>query len=117
MDKRTHGRLQDMRDYARKAISVLGERTHDEFEREEIINLAVTRCIEIVGEAASHIDVSIRSELPEIEWKQIIGTRVVLAHAYMRITLETLYGIVKNDLPKLIEQLDKILENEHDYDT
>ncbi len=108
MDKVTNSRLLDMKEYAEKAIMLLGNLSYDEFAQDIRTNLAVTRCIEIMGEAASHVPETEKAEIPEIAWKEIIGIRVVLAHAYMRITLRTIYDIVRSELPALINQIEKV---------
>lgn len=45
---------------------------------------AVTRCLEIVGEAAKHLPDSVTSQYPEVPWRPICGFRDVLAHSYFR---------------------------------
>jgi len=106
-----------MRVYSQKAVDFLGTQTVEEFVENELANLAISRLVEIVGEAATHIKPEFREATKTIPWKKIIGSRIILAHAYMRVDLDVIYQIVKNELPELISQLNKVLENEHDHDT
>ncbi len=117
MDEISKNRLLDMREYAAKAVRYIEDVSYEDFCRDEIKNLAVSRLVEIVGEAATHVRPEVRDRFEGIPWKKIIGARVILAHAYMRIDLRTIYEVASDYLPKLIEQLDKILGNEHDHDT
>ncbi len=106
MDEITINRLLDMKEYAEKAIMLMGDLTYEEFANDIRTNLAITRCIEIIGEAASHVPDADIEKNSGIEWKNIKGIRVVLAHAYMRISLQTIYDIVHSELPALIQKID-----------
>jgi uncharacterized protein with HEPN domain len=45
---------------------------------------AVTRCLEVIGEAAKHLPDSLTDQHPEVPWRAICGFRDVLAHSYFR---------------------------------
>ena len=45
---------------------------------------AVTRCLEVIGEAAKHLPDSLTAQYPDIPWRAICGFRDVLAHSYFR---------------------------------
>ena len=75
-----------------------------------MLNLAVVRLVEIVGESCNGIPKDFRSEHPDIPWREISGVRVKLAHAYDSIDFDILWDIVQNDLPTLIEQLNVLIE-------
>ena len=45
---------------------------------------AVTRCLEVIGEATKHLPDSLTSQYPEVPWRAICGFRDVLAHSYFR---------------------------------
>ncbi|WP_325062465.1 DUF86 domain-containing protein [Vitreimonas sp.] len=46
---------------------------------------AVTRCVEIIGEAARAVPPDVRARAPDVPWSQIVATRHILAHAYGRV--------------------------------
>lgn len=56
----------------------------DRFQSDRRTVDAVTRCLEIVGEAAKHLPESVTAQYPEIPWRAICGFRDVLAHSYFR---------------------------------
>jgi uncharacterized protein with HEPN domain len=43
-----------------------------------VVQAAAQRWIEVLGEAASHLPAEVRAAHPEIPWREIIGTRVIL---------------------------------------
>ena len=71
---------------------------------------AVARCLELVGEAATHIPADVRGAYPEIEWRRIIATRNRLAHAYLHIDDNVLWDIIRTDIPRLLPQLRRLTE-------
>lgn len=70
-----------------------------------VIQAAAQRWIEVLGEAASHVSDETRQAHPEIPWRDIIGTRVILAHAYFHIDQDIIGRVVDRDIPALRAQL------------
>jgi uncharacterized protein with HEPN domain len=102
--------LKDMLDYSRKAVKLIEERTREDLDRDEILCLALTRVVEIIGEAATRVSQAGRQSHGQIPWPQIIGLRNRLAHGYDAVDLDILWDIVQQDLPPLIEQLEAVLQ-------
>ena len=103
-------RCEDMRIHAERARSFLGTRTLDEFLGDELIQAAVIRCIEVIGEAARLISEETRRMAPEIPWPLIIGMRNVLAHEYGTVVLDKVYEVVADHLPDLLERLSPLIK-------
>jgi uncharacterized protein with HEPN domain len=70
---------------------------------------AVIRNLEILGEAAKNVPQDFRKKHPQIEWNKIAGTRDKLIHHYFGVELDIVFDVVQDELPKLKEQLLKIL--------
>jgi len=68
--------------------------------------------IEIIGEAANRIPTSVQHQYPNLPWLQMIGARNRLIHGYDSVDFDILWNIATRDLPFLIEQIEKILEQE-----
>lgn len=66
---------------------------------------ATVRNLELIGEAAMHVPDDIRLANPQIPWRLIIATRNRLIHAYLGIDNDTLWSIVRGDIPALLPQL------------
>jgi uncharacterized protein with HEPN domain len=77
-----------------------------------VVQAAAQRWIEVLGEAASHLSDQLRSTHPEIPWREIIGTRVILAHAYFHIDQDIIGNVVQRDIPAIRSQLQQILERD-----
>ena len=103
-------RLRHMLDAAQKAVNFVNNRTFQDLEDDEILALALVKLIEIVGEAASRISKEYQAEHPQISWSAMIGMRNRLVHAYFDINLKVLWQTTQEDLPSLIDELNKLPE-------
>jgi uncharacterized protein with HEPN domain len=101
--------LKHMLDYAQKAVKIARGRKRNELDEDITFNLALTRSVEVIGEAANRIPEEIQAEHPEIAWMEIIGMRNRLIHGYDDVDLDFLWSVTQNDLPALIRQLKKLL--------
>lgn len=69
---------------------------------------ATVRNLELIGEAANHIPEHVRQICPSIPWRQLVATRNRLIHGYMGIDNDTLWSIIVEDIPPLLEELRKL---------
>ncbi len=102
-------KCEDMRIHARQAGQFLGLRSEAEFVADEMLQAAVIRCVEVVGEAARQVSQETRRKSPRIPWSLIIGMRNVLAHDYGAVDLDRVYSVVSDQLPGLIEQVGDLI--------
>ena len=86
-----------------------GGKIREEIVADRKLQRALTRLIEIVGEAAARVSQEPRLSHPEIPWPQMISMRNRLIHGYDTVDLAVLQSTVGVDLPPLIAQLDAIL--------
>ena len=98
-----------MLEYGREAIGLMRDKKRADLDTDRTLGLATLRCLEIVGEAASHIPESLRQQHPQIPWPQIIGTRNRLIHGYDLVDYDIIWSTIAEDLPPLIAELEKIL--------
>ena len=73
---------------------------------------AIVREIEIIGEAVKNISESLKNKHPEIQWKEIAGTRDKMVHHYFGVDLNIVWDIVKINLPDLKSKILKIKSEE-----
>lgn len=79
------------------------------FLAETIIQDAVIRNIEVIGEAVKNLSGDLRSRHPEVPWARIAGPRDVLIHEYFGVRLETVRAAVENRLPELKRHIEAVL--------
>lgn len=85
--------------------------TKKEFIGDKEKQYAVIRAIELIGESAKNISSKFTKKHSEIPWKQIIGTRDKLIHHYFGIDLDTVWEIVKKDVPFLKNKIKNIMKS------
>lgn len=61
--------------------------------------------IQIVGEAARMVSADTKEAHLVIPWYEIIGMRHRLVHEYFHVNLDSVWEVIQNDLPRLVEQL------------
>ena len=105
-------RLLHMVEAAEQALGFVQGRDRLDLSEDQMLRLALTRAVEIVGEAASQVSDVGRSEIPSLPWAQIIGMRNRLVHAYFDINQDILWDTVQLALPTLVKQLKAALGTE-----
>lgn len=90
---------------AESALQFAAGRTRQDLDRDRMLLFALTRAIEILGEAASKISEESRVELPLIPWSRIVAMRNRLVHAYFDIDRNILWRTVTEELPELLRLL------------
>jgi len=85
----------------------------EEFMLTPLIQDAVIRNFEVIGEAVKQVSDQIKKEHGEIHWREIAGFRDVLIHKYMGVDLDAVWNVVEMDLPIMREEIMKILENQY----
>lgn len=63
------------------------------------------RNLELIGEAASRIPLEVRDAHPDIPWRMVVATRNRLIHGYLGLDNETLWSLVRDDVPALLSRL------------
>ena len=104
-------RIDHIISHAREAITILGDASLADLERDRVKQLALGYLVAIVGEAANHLSDAILDSLPMNPWDQIIGMRNILIHQYFRVKLDTVHDTVVNDLPVLVASLEAFTDN------
>lgn len=77
------------------------------FVADRIVYDATLRNLELIGEAASHIPPEVRTAYSDIQWRQLVATRNRLIHAYLGIDDDTVWSIIRDDIPALMAMLER----------
>jgi len=100
----------DILESAKLAIDYIGEKSKEDFFLDNQCQDAVVRRIEVIGEAARRISDETRTAYTELPWSDMIGMRNLMVHEYDDIDIAIVWETVINDLPLLIDSLEKILD-------
>lgn len=83
----------------------------DVFYETVMIQDAVMRNIEIIGEISKRVSDELKLKSGDIPWKKMAGIRDVLIHDYDSIDMSIVWNVVSNELPKIRLSLAKIINN------
>ena len=70
---------------------------------------ALMRQIEIIGEAARNISEELQEEHPELPWFEMRAIRNKIVHDYLEINTDIIWDTVQSDLPALKPMIKKLL--------
>jgi len=95
-----------------KIFSYTKNFNYDKFYTNSLVQDAVIKNFEVVGEAAYHITSELKDEYDNIEWKKIQGLRHVLVHDYYKVNPKILWNTKDEELHDLLTDLEKLIEEE-----
>ncbi len=104
--------LVDILESARAAIDYMGGKSWSEFSKDPILQDAIVRRLEIIGEAAGRISPATQKRYGSLPWQEMKGTRNRVIHEYDSIQIDIIWDIVKKDLPSLVKELEKTVSLE-----
>lgn len=110
MKLRDRQRLLDVLKAADLVASFTDGISFDKFKEDELVQSAVLRQIQIVGEACRMLSPEIRDSAADIPWSRIIGMRHILVHGYNIIDLELVWSVVQTFLPQAQESVEGLLK-------
>lgn len=108
MSRHSRFRLQDILDAIDRVSSYVEGMTYADFLFDRKTQDAVTRNIEIIGEAARSLSAQFKEEHPDIPWEEIVGMRNVIVHEYFGILPDVVWDVIQNELPPLRSQIAKL---------
>lgn len=97
--------LDDMIGSSEKVIAYTDGLDQAGFVTSGLIYDATVRNLELIGEAATHVPDAVRAANPQIPWRLVIATRNRLIHGYLGIDNDTLWSIIRSDVPALLPHL------------
>lgn len=110
MAKNDFARLKHMLEAANICLEFSRGKKRKDFENDKMLCFAIVRALEIFGEAAANITKSLQEKHPKIKWRDIIGMRNRLIHAYFDIDYDIVWSALTDEIPKIIPQLTKLIK-------
>lgn len=104
--------IHHMLDHAIEASEMIQNRSREDLDTDRMLNLSLVRLMEVVGEASRRVPRDFRSRYPDVPWRQTSDLRNRLIHVYDEINFDTLWEVIRDEVPPLIEQLEAILDEQ-----
>jgi uncharacterized protein with HEPN domain len=101
--------MRHMLDHAREIAAMVQGRTRQDLDTNRMFQLALTRLIEIIGEAANRVTAAGHGRYPEIPWPKIVSTRNRIVHDYDAVNYDVVWDIATLEVPALITALERAL--------
>ena len=79
---------------------------------DEMIQAAVLHHLTVIGEAANRVSAECKARHPEIPWSRIVSQRNRIVHDYFGLDWTLLWKTIREDLPRLRDQVAQILAAE-----
>jgi len=105
MSRHSQLRVQDILDAIDRIASYVAGLDYEHFLTDRKTQDAVTRNIEIIGEAARVLPEDFKERHADVPWSEIVAMRNVIVHQYFGILPEVVWDVVKNELPALRSQI------------
>lgn len=109
------GRISDLErlKHIRDAITSIQDFTKDvdfdAYKEDYKLRLALTKLMEIIGEAANYISDELKSEYDNVEWRTLNSVRNILVHAYFGVDYNILWNAIQNDVLPLKLKIEAII--------
>ena len=105
------GRLEHILESIENLFEFTKDVDFEQFITNKLLNFAVIKNIENIGEAGYKLTKEFKKQHPEIRWEAIIKMRHVLVHDYYQIKNEVAWDVIQEDLATLQKQIKEIYEN------
>lgn len=100
--------IDDMIGFAEAVLAYTDGMDQEGFEHSRLNYDATLRNLELIGEAATHVPDEARQLAPGVPWRLLVATRNRLIHGYLGIDNDTLWSIIRDDVPPLLENLRRL---------
>lgn len=71
---------------------------------------AILHNLQLLGESAKRVSEDLKKRHPEVPWRDIAAFRNVIVHDYLGVDLALVWGIVRDRIPELQQQIKRILD-------
>jgi len=103
------GYLKEILASAKEVQEFMRGKSFAEFDKDWASPLAISKCLEIIGEATKRLSHDLRSSYPDVPWRRMAGLRDILVHQYNDVSNQRVFNIVKKDIPVLIGSIEVII--------
>lgn len=105
-------RIHHMLDATREILVFSNDKIRHDLDTDRMLFHSIIHLLEIIGEAAFGVSSEFKEKYPQIRWKNIVGMRNRLIHGYYDINKNIVWKTIREDIPSLNADLEKIVEYE-----
>ena len=102
--------LYDIKEAIERIENYVGEMNYDNFLQTTLIQDAVVRNLEIIGEAVKNLSKDLTKKRSDVEWKDFAGIRDKIIHFYFGVNWSIVWSAIKDKLPELKERVEELLK-------
>ncbi|MBS0606781.1 MAG: DUF86 domain-containing protein [Parachlamydiales bacterium] len=113
MENKDLARLKHMLDSAEAILSFAKGKRRASLDKNRLLLSAVLREFEIIGEAANRVTEKTKKRFPNLPWKELVGMRNRLIHAYFDVDHDIIWKTIREYLPSFQEQLEQAISSFH----
>lgn len=103
--------IEDILEAMNKIEEYIKGLSYEDFTEKEMVEDAVIRKMEIIGEAAKNVPENIKAQYKNIPWKKMVGLRNLTIHEYFGVDLSIIWEIVTKNIPAAKPDIQKVLED------
>ncbi len=111
MENKDIARLKHMLDSTEAILSFSKGKRRASLGKNRLLLSAILREFEIIGEAANRISEKTKKQFSHIPWKELIGMRNRLIHAYFDVDHDIIWNTVREYLPSFQKQLENAINS------
>jgi uncharacterized protein with HEPN domain len=93
-------------------MGAVKNKTQEEISSDSTLSRALIRSLEIIGEATKRVGADYKLKYIQIDWREMARMRDKLIHNYFGVDYDIVYNTVKNDIPELHHEIQRIIEIE-----
>ena len=108
MEVKDSARIAHILEAAQDIKNFIQGKDRSSLDTEKMLLYAIVRAIEIIGEASSQISSETRSQYPDLPWRDAIGMRNQLIHAYITVDSDIVWRTATVAIPQFIEEIKRL---------
>lgn len=104
-------RLKHITESIRRIEFIVNNLSYGAYLEDWIKQDAITRNIEIIGEASKQINQEFKEKYADVDWKGATAMRNFIIHEYFDVNYDEVWKTLKQDIPVLKMQIQQILKD------
>ena len=106
--------IKHIRDAIELILDYTKELNESDFNAKVIVQDAVIRRIQVIGEAVKNVSMAFREKYSEIPWTNIAGMRDKITHGYFNVDIDIVWKVIVKDIPTLKNNIGEIIKKEEE---